>query len=165
MNVKYIYRERHLLQPKPKAKNTKKMWHMITGNKTCLKPTRKPSPMFDEESRGSGGKREESGLIFKMWQTHAAIWCKSRGNLGKFSCNLWINSCNWPWELKMCHMFLVPVFEMGSLRTFIAEYSHGRSESRRRGREDGERERSGKTVRGTPGMRDGLVEDWRWMDR
>lgn len=65
----------------------------------------------------------------------------------------------------MCHMFLVPVFEMGSLRTFIAEYSHGRSESWRRGREDGERERSGKTVKRTPGTRDGLVEDGRWRNR
>lgn len=104
---------------KPRKNEKKKIGGMITRDKTCVKPTWKPLKYL----MGSHCECSEAGgewkvAWFQMWQTHVAICGKSRRNLGKFSCNLWINSCNWPWELKMCHMFLVPVFETGSLRTF-----------------------------------------------
>lgn len=101
-----------------------------------------------------------------MWQTHIAICGKSRRNLGKFSCNLWINSCNWPWELKMCHMFLVPVFETGSLRTF--QLSPHTKAVWAAGEEDTERhkERKRKRMRRMPGMRDRwLKTEDGWIDR
>lgn len=102
-----------------------------------------------------------------MWQTHIAICGKSKRNLGKFSCNLWINSCNWPWELKMCHMFLVPVFETGSLRTFQLSPHTKAARARRRGRYgETQRERERWGTGGMPGEIDG----WRqktdgWIDR
>lgn len=94
--------------------------------------------------KGSGGKRRKLAW-FKMWQTHTAICGKSRGNLGKFSRDLWINSCNWPWELKMWHMFLVPVFETGSPRTFQPS---PRTEAARAGEEDAERHKGRREGRG-----------------
>lgn len=105
-----------------------------------------------------------------MWQTHIAICGKSRRNLGKFSCNLWINSCNWPWELKMCHMFLVPVFETGSLRTFQLSTHTKASVSRRRGRyggkKDTQKEWARKRTEGCRQQRDRCLktEDG-WIDR
>lgn len=124
--------KRHL---DPSKAEEEEMGHMITRDKTCLKtPTWKPLKNL-MESQGESGEKQRKLAWFKMWQTHTAICGKSRRNLGKFSCNLWINSCNWPWELKMCHMFLVPVFETGSLRTFqLSTHTHEGSVSCRRGR-------------------------------
>lgn len=56
------------------------------------------------------------------------------GNLGKLSNILSINSFNWPWELKMCHMLQVAVFELRSQWTFQL-ISPMKALSRRRERE------------------------------
>lgn len=59
---------------------------------------------------------------------------ESSANLGKFSNVLAINSFNWPWELKICHMLRVAVFELRSQRTFQL-ISPMKALSRRRARE------------------------------
>lgn len=121
--------------------------------------------IFDGKSQGAG-RSGGNWPDLKMWQTHIAICGKSRGNLGKFSCDLWINSCNWPWELKMCHMFLVPVFETASLRTFQLSPHTQAARVRRKGRHTKrERERDG-WARRIPWMRDRwLKTEDGWMDR
>lgn len=147
------------------------MGHMITRDKTCLKPTWKPLKYLMESHRQ--WRKQGKLAWFKMWQTHIAICGKSRRNLGKFSCNLWINSCNWPWELKMCHMFLVPVFETGSLRTFqLSPHMKAACTQERKIQKDTQRERDRdrERERGREGCQKREMDGWRqkmdgWIDR
>lgn len=77
-------------------------------------------------------RAQSTRLIFNMIdKTQGDEWS---ANLGKFSNISAINSFNWPWELKICHMLRVAVFELRSQRTFQL-ISPMKALSRRRERE------------------------------